>query len=221
MLVAAFEIEVRGPGQLWPERQHRFVARARVEPDVEDVVLALERRPRRISGTSGPSGTNSVDGPLVPGVGAVLVEHGRRRSTIAPVRTASPQLRAVERRNRHAPGALARDAPVGAARRPCCRCGRGPRLGSTRTCWSIASKRRLAQRARRRAVGRDHGSPSIRTNHWDVARKITGIVAAPAVRVGVLVRLVVPQPSAFGERLHDRRDSLRTPARPQTARPRP
>ena len=42
MLVAALEIDVGRPGQLRAERQHRLVARARVEPDVEDVALALE-----------------------------------------------------------------------------------------------------------------------------------------------------------------------------------
>ncbi len=42
VLVAAFEVDVRRPGQLGSHRQHRLMARPRIEPDVEDVHLALE-----------------------------------------------------------------------------------------------------------------------------------------------------------------------------------
>ena len=51
-----------GQRELGRARQHRLVARARVEPDVEDVLLALERRCRRTSGRSSPSGRNSSSG---------------------------------------------------------------------------------------------------------------------------------------------------------------
>ncbi len=44
MLVAAFEVHVRRPAQIRLTGQYRFVARARVEPDVEDVALAFELR---------------------------------------------------------------------------------------------------------------------------------------------------------------------------------
>ena len=44
MLVAAFEIDVGRPRQLVTERQHRLMARAGVEPHVEDVPFAFERR---------------------------------------------------------------------------------------------------------------------------------------------------------------------------------
>ena len=44
VLVGAFEVQVGRPGELRPCGEHRLVARARVEPDVEDVALALERR---------------------------------------------------------------------------------------------------------------------------------------------------------------------------------
>ena len=62
MLVAAFEIHVGRPGQLRPDRQHRLVARTRVEPHVENVHLALEASCRRSAGQVSPGGTNSSVG---------------------------------------------------------------------------------------------------------------------------------------------------------------
>ena len=115
MLVAAFEVDVGRPRQLGPDRQHRFVARSGIEPDVEDVHLALEggaaaRRARQ------PGGDEVFRRPLVPGVGAVLLEHRRRLLDERRRHDRLAARRAVDRRNRHAPGALARDAPVGAVR---------------------------------------------------------------------------------------------------------
>ena len=45
VLVAAFQIHVRRPAQFRRARQHRFVARAGIEPHVENVALALEGIP--------------------------------------------------------------------------------------------------------------------------------------------------------------------------------
>ena len=65
-------------------------------------------------------------------------------------------------------------------------------------------ERRVAQRARRRAVG-CHARLAVHP-HEPLGRRQEDhrVVAPPAVRVGVLVRLVVPQPSALGERLDHR-----------------
>ena len=130
MLVAALEIDVGRPGQLGPEGQHRLVARPGVEPDVEDVALAFERgAAARRAGHA--LGDELLDRPLVPRVGAVHVEDAggalderRRQQRFAA-------LDAVDRRDRHAPGALARDAPVGPVgdhvRQPFAAPGRRPR----------------------------------------------------------------------------------------------
>jgi hypothetical protein len=42
-------------------------------------------------------------------------------------------------------------------------------------------------------------------NHCDVARKITGLMAAPAVRIGMLEVRAIPQAAALGERRFDHR----------------
>ncbi len=53
-------------------------------------------------------------GPLVPGVRAVLVEDRGRALDDLRSEDGLAAVGAIERRNRHSPGALARDAPVGA-----------------------------------------------------------------------------------------------------------
>src|SRR4029079_16758862 len=45
MLIAPLEIHVGRPAQIRLARQHRFMARSGVEPDVEDVALSIERGP--------------------------------------------------------------------------------------------------------------------------------------------------------------------------------
>ncbi len=53
MLVAALEVDVGRPAMVFAERQHRLVARARVEPDVEDVRARARTTCRRTTGRSG------------------------------------------------------------------------------------------------------------------------------------------------------------------------
>jgi hypothetical protein len=62
-----------------------------------------------------PLGQELLDGPLVPRVGAVLSNTPAARSTSAVVSTAR-RTRAGHGRDRHAPRALPRDAPVGPVR---------------------------------------------------------------------------------------------------------
>ena len=111
VLIAALEVQVRRPRELGPDRQHGFMARTGVEPHIEDVHLAFEARPaaRR---TGEPGGHELVDGSLVPRVGAIRLEHLRRLLDEGRRQNRFAALRAVEGRNRHAPDALTRDAPI-------------------------------------------------------------------------------------------------------------
>ena len=112
MLVAAFEVQVRRPRQLRTERQHGLMARARVEPHVQDVALAHERR-RAARGTRQPVRQELLDRPLVPRVRAVLLEHRGRALDQRRGEQGFATRRAVDRRDGDPPRALARNAPVG------------------------------------------------------------------------------------------------------------
>ena len=157
-----------------------------------------------------------LDGPLVPRVGAVLVEDRRRA------------LDRARRQDGFAAGSCSR--PPGSARptragarctsragsRSCCGCGRGPTREST-------ARRVDRRRARHRAAcvgvppSRDrrfavHSHEPLRRRQED-----DRVVAAPAVRVLCVNVVMVPQPSALVQRLDRRPDSPRTPVRRRTA----
>ena len=161
----------REPG---PEWQYGLVARSGIEPDVEDVVLPLEGRPAA-AGTGQPLGHELGQRALVPRVGAVLVEHLRRALDDLGGEEGFAAARAVERRDRHAPRSLARDAPVGTVGDHVEDAVAAPRRYPIHLVIDRA-KRRVTQcaRRRRRPASRT-GSPSIRMNHCEVARKITGL----------------------------------------------
>ena len=111
VLIAAFEVDVSRPRQFRTHRQHRLVTRAGVEPDIEDVHLALERAVTAFR--AGQARRHEFLGrPFVPGVRAVALED--RGGAFDDLRTRHRFAAggAVERRNRHSPRALARDAPV-------------------------------------------------------------------------------------------------------------
>src|SRR5207244_7884610 len=77
--------------------------------------LAFKRR--RIARRAGePRRDELLERTLVPGVRAMLVEDRRRTIDDGLRQDRFAALRAVERGDGHAPGALARDAPVGAVR---------------------------------------------------------------------------------------------------------
>ena len=208
VLVAALEVEVRRPGQLRPERQHRLVARARVEPDVEDVVLALERRARRTSRTSGPRAGTPRSAARTTRPRRTRRRPSAARSTIAGVSTASPHAGAVERRDRHAPGALARDAPVGAVRDHVVDAvaapGRDPLDLARRS-----REARLAQRPRAPSISAMALArrPSARTTATSRGRS-PGCGSASSAGTGASNGVVVPQAAAVGQRFDDRRVRL-------------
>ncbi len=198
MLVAALEIHVGGPGQVRVERQHRLVARPRVEPHVENVVLAFERRAaaRR---TAESRRDEFLDRPLVPGVGAVVVEHRRGALDERRRHHRLAAFRAVDGGNRHAPGALARDAPVGTVRQHVEQSVAPPR-GDPRHVAVDRLETGLAQRRLR--LGQAHrpveADEPLRRRQEDHR-----VVAAPAVRVLVGQPLAVPETPTLLERLLD------------------
>ena len=113
MLVRAFEIEVGRPLQVGIALQHEGVRRAGVEPDVEDVrdllvvvgiVLVAEE---------------ALGRALEPGVGAFGFEGLDDAVDHLGIAQRLAGLLVDEHRDRHAPGALARDAPVGPRSRSC------------------------------------------------------------------------------------------------------
>ena len=111
VLVAALEVEVRGRTQLRPLFEHRRVAGARVEPDIEDVRLLAELAPAAGAGDA----LGDEIGGLVqkPGIRPFLL----KQLVDAPAdRLALEDLAAGgagEHRHRHTPGALPGETPVG------------------------------------------------------------------------------------------------------------
>src|SRR5262245_2591802 len=92
--------------------QHEGVRRARIEPDIEDVIDLLPRLPGVLAEKA------LARAGRIPGVGAFLLE--RLRDARIDTRVVEDLDRAVglfahEHGDRHAPGALARDHPVGPA----------------------------------------------------------------------------------------------------------
>ena len=176
MLVAAFEVDVGRPRQLGPDRQHRLVARAGVEPDVEDVHLALERRAaarrarqaRRARTPRSAARTRRRRRSVSNTRGGLLDERRRQRS---PRRTSCSRRAGIGTPH----DALARDAPVGPVRDHVVDAVVAPRRDP-------ADRRGRSRRAPPRAAcarASPDRQPPVRRpcamNHCDVARKITGL----------------------------------------------
>ena len=82
---------------------------------------------------------------------------------------------AVERRDRHTPGALARDAPVRAVRDHVVDAVVAPGRNPLDPLVDRVKGGLAQRRAARLRPALTTGSPSIRMNHCEVARKITGL----------------------------------------------
>ena len=111
MLVAALEIEVGGPFQRRPAPafEREGMRAARIEPDIEDVgdhfvIVGIVR----IAEDFGLAA-------LVPGIDALLAHCGDDARVDFGVLQIFARAVLHEQRDRHAPGALARQHPVGAA----------------------------------------------------------------------------------------------------------
>ena len=165
VLVAALQVHVGRPAQPFAALQHGRVRRARVEPDVEDVRLLAERAAAALRAAEA-LGQQRRGVAVVPGVGALALEHVRHAPRQLRTEQGLAAALAVERGDGHAPQALARDAPVGtgldhvvdAVASP----GRVPRALSA----SMAFERSPAQVA----------LPSSAMNHCGVARKMIGFL---------------------------------------------
>ena len=105
VLVAALEIEVRGPGKVRPAPEHRQVTRSRIEPHVEDVLLLSQPRFAAL-GTLRARARQVLDRVRVPGVGAFPAEQldgGPRHLRVEQRRGAGLT---IEDRDRDAPYSL-------------------------------------------------------------------------------------------------------------------
>ena len=157
MLVRAFEIDVGRPGEVLvlARLQAEGVGRAGIEPDIDDVldllelvrivVVAEEARRRRLEPGIGAFAAEGVDDAL---------HHLRIAQQLAA-------LLVDEDRDRHAPGALARDHQSG--RCAIMECSRVLPCGGTKRVSSIA----FSATSRRPLV-------AIEMNHCGVLRKISG-----------------------------------------------
>ena len=187
MLVGAFEVHESRIAQVEVLRQHGAVARARLEPDVEDVPLLAERRPAALR-AGGARREQFLDRPGEPGVGSLGAEQvaemadglGREQLGVAG--------RAAQGRDRHAPGPLPADAPVGAERDH----RLDPRLAPVR---AASGPRRSPSSVRpRRSLWSTRDEPLL--GRPEDHR----LLAPPAVRIAVHERLLVdrgaPTPSS-------------------------
>ena len=115
VLVGALEVDVGRPGQVLPLAERRRVGGARVEPHVEDVRLLVERGAAALRAGEA-RGQEVLRLAGVPRVGRLLLEDGSHVAREVGAEEDLAAALAVERRDRHAPQPLARDAPVGAGR---------------------------------------------------------------------------------------------------------
>ena len=183
MLVAAFQVHIRRPGQLRPHRKHCLVRRAGVEPDVEDVHFFLEVAVAALR-TGHSCRQEFLNRPLVPRVGPVRLKHAGRLFHERDGRDRLSAAFAVHGRYRHAPYTLARNAPVGPARYHVVDAVMAPR----RNPFHVVIDGGLGGFAQRAAlaVALDRRSAVHPDEPLRGGEKNDGIVAAPAV--WILVR---------------------------------
>ena len=110
------------------------------------------------------------------------------RSITAWSRSGSPVALVDEDGDRHAPGALARDAPV------------GPRLDHGADAVLALRRDTSASRRSRPAPSRAGRSPSMAMNHCGVLRKMSGALRAPGMRIGMDELARAQQPAGVADR---------------------
>ena len=111
VLIPALEIHVGRPRQLVLGRQHRQMACAGVEPDVQDVTFLAES----LAGAAGASRIRADEFRgirRIPNVGGVQADQRHHAIENLAVRQRLLTRLAIEHDDGHAPGALPRDAPV-------------------------------------------------------------------------------------------------------------
>ena len=213
VLVVAFQVEVGlGPGLVIaavPRRalvraaQHVAEGRTRVEPDVEDVVALGVVRSRMFAIGAQPVGRVQP----APGLDAAFThQHGRALHQRQRVGVQIARHLVQEEGQRHAPVALAADAPVGSARDHVAQAG--PAVLGVETGLVDGGKRLLPQRAgslvdSEHADAFVHAHKPLRGGAVNHRRLV-----APAVRVAVLQAGGVEQAAGVGQGLHDDRAGL-------------
>src|SRR5699024_6546041 len=111
-LVGAFHIQIHRPGQFRAFPADRAPGGAGIEPDVHDIGIFLPVRSAALADFG--FGHDLVGIILVPGIAALLAEQVRDSLDGSIGDMVFAALFAVEHRDRHAPDALAADAPVAA-----------------------------------------------------------------------------------------------------------
>ncbi len=193
ILVGPLQINVRGPFVAF---QHSEMRRPGIEPHVQNVVFLTPFF--RTARTFCSRGQQLLRGVFVPGVSALFfkpLHHVAQRHKIIELLAA----RIAEKHdNRHTPEALPRNAPV----RPLLDHFVDTFFAPAGNPLNLVNflQRFLAQRLFRTVRGLIHlDEPLLR------GAKDYRIVAAPAVRVAMLIRMVPQQRAMFGEQLHDDR----------------
>ena len=113
VLVAAFEIEIGGPGQAGFVAEHGGVAASGLEPDIQNVRLFCELRIAAL-GAFGSGRDQGVGLRCVPGVGAAAREQFDHLAVQGGIVQGLAAALAQEHRDRHAPDTLAGNTPIGA-----------------------------------------------------------------------------------------------------------
>ena len=197
MLVAAFGVEIGGPVQLRLDIEHGVPGRAGLEPDVEDVHLLAEGG---VAAGAGGAGGENRDGFVdVPGVGAFALEEGDERGVDGGVAERLVAFFAEEDGDGHAPDALAGDAPVRAG---------GDHVGDALLAPGGIPLDLLDFVERALA----EGGAGERGLHFDEplfgGAHNDGLVAAPAVRIGMLNAGRPEQCAVRPQHIHDYRVRL-------------
>ena len=111
MLIAAFEIKIRPAAQTRVLFDHRSIADAGIEPDIENIFFAGKILAAAI-GTLEIGRHKLVHRPGEPGIRSIFFKDRRDMIADRLGQNGLVTFLAVDRRNRHAPRALARDTPV-------------------------------------------------------------------------------------------------------------
>ncbi len=191
ILVRALEVNVSRPLRTLQDRQVRG---AGIEPHVENIVFLAPLC--RTAGALCSGRQKLVWRVLIPRIGALFFKPTHNVAQSAEIFQACSARVAIENDNGHAPKALARDAPVRAFLDHFVHAVFAPR-GNPLDVTDLA-ERFLAQRsspAVRRRVDLDEPLLGGAKNY--------GIVAAPAMRVAVLVFMVAEQRPAVRKQVDD------------------
>src|ERR1051325_11808374 len=110
-LVSAFHIQVGGPRQARFPAEHRKVASAGIEPDIQNVLFLAELCRAAVAALR-PGWKKLRGGLHVPSISSFPCKYLNDVRERMVIREKLITFCAIEHHNRHAPDALPRDAPV-------------------------------------------------------------------------------------------------------------